>query len=347
VWTDSHPQRLFACSTSTASDGAVVGDLELAEPAAMDDLRAICALHTVFLRREALAQGYDDRTLRQACKHGILHHVRHGAYIFGDTWKSLDAIERHLVVCAAALRTAKSGAVLSHVSAVAAYGLPTWELTLDEVHLTRLDGAAGRSEAGVRQHRGTLDRAQVAKAHDMPVTSPARTAVDLTTITDVEHSVPPLSEILRRKWATKDAILAVYDSMRHTPGTLNGRIAIGLADKRLESVGEARCWCMFYRQGMPMPQPQYEVFDQWGVLVGRVDFAWPELKVFVEFDGKEKYLKNLREGESVIDAMRREKRREEDICRLTGWRCIRITWADLYNPAYTCRRIREMFALAA
>jgi very-short-patch-repair endonuclease len=313
----------------------------------MDDLRALCALHTVFLRREALALGYDDRTLRHACKRGVLHRVRHGSYIFGDTWTSLNEVERHLVVCAAALRTAKSGAVLSHVSAVAAYDLPTWELPLHDVHLTRLDGSAGRSEAGVRQHRGILDPAEVRVAHGLPVTSPARTAVDLTALTDVEHSVPVLSEILRRKWTTKDAFHVIYDSMRRTPGTLKTRIAIGLADERLESVGEARCWCMFYRQGMPMPQPQYEVFDQRGVLVGRVDFAWPELKVFVEFDGKEKYLKYLKEGESVIDAMRREKRREEEICRLTGWRCIRLTWAELYNPAYTCRRIREMFALAA
>ena len=42
-----------------------------------------------------------------------------------------------------------------------------------------------------------------------------------------------------------------------------------------------------------MPMPQYEVFDQLGHLLGRVDFAWPELGVFVEFDGKEKYLKYL------------------------------------------------------
>jgi very-short-patch-repair endonuclease len=83
------------------------------------------------------------------------------------------------------------------------------------------------------------------------------------------------------------------------------------------------------------------------VLVGRVDFAWPELKVFVEFDGKEKYLKYRKEGESVIDAVRREKRREEDICRATGWRCIRLTWADLYHPERTCARIRAMFAIAA
>ena len=42
--------------------------------------------------------------------------------------------------------------------------------------------------------------------------------------------------------------------------------------------------------------------------------------------------------------MRRERKREEAICRLTGWRCIRITWADLYYPERTCALLREMFA---
>ena len=37
--------------------------------------------------------------------------------------------------------------------------------------------------------------------------------------------------------------------------------------------------------------------------------------------------------------MLREKHREELICGLTGWRCIRIVWADLYHPERTAARI--------
>jgi hypothetical protein len=32
------------------------------------------------------------------------------------------------------------------------------------------------------------------------------------------------------------------------------------------------------------------------------------------------------------------------ICGLTGWRCIRITWADLLNPGRTAARIRAVLA---
>jgi hypothetical protein len=309
----------------------------------MDDLRAICADATVFLRGEALELGYDDRTLQRARRASVIHRVRHGSYVFDDTWRNLDEREQHLVVCAAVLRTARTGAVLSHVSAVAAFGLPLWELPLDEVHLTRLDRYAGRSEAGVHQHRGRLAPADTATANGLPVTCAARTALDLTTMTDVQHAMPVLCEMLRRGLVTKQSLIAEYEAMRHVPGTLVSGLAIHLSDERLESVGECRSWHMFYCAFLPMPQPQYEVFDRWGVLIGRVDFAWPELGLFVEFDGKEKYLKYRREGESVIDAVRREKRREEQLCRVTGWRCIRLTWADLYHPAKTCGLIRESF----
>ena len=74
-----------------------------------------------------------------------------------------------------------------------------------------------------------------------------------------------------------------------------------------------------------------------------VDFAWPELGLFLEFDGKIKYQKLLKEGESPSDVVIREKRREELVCRLTGWRCIRIVWADLYRPERTAANIRALF----
>lgn len=313
----------------------------------MDDLRAICSKDKVFLRREAIELGYDDGALRRARRAQVIHRVRHGAYVFGDTWASLDDRHRHLVTCAAVLRATGTAAVVSHISAVAAFGLPLWELSLEEVHLTRMERQTGRSGAGVRQHHGQIRECDITTVHALPVTSAARTALDLTTLTDVEHALPVICEMLRRELTTVADLQCESDAARHVPGTLASELVIRLADARLESVGECRCWHMFFRNALPMPQPQFEVFDTWGVLLGRVDFAWPEHKVFVEFDGTEKYLKYRKEGESVLDAVRREKRREESICRATGWRCIRLTWADLYEPERTCARIREMFAIAA
>ena len=46
----------------------------------------------------------------------------------------------------------------------------------------------------------------------------------------------------------------------------------------------------------------------------------------------------------MVDAVLREKKREEWICRLTGWRCIRIVWADLYRPEQTVALIKSVLA---
>jgi len=47
------------------------------------------------------------------------------------------------------------------------------------------------------------------------------------------------------------------------------------------------------------------------------------------------------EGEKKEDA---EKKREELICGLTGWRCIRVTWGDLHRSHATVSYIRSVLA---
>jgi hypothetical protein len=96
---------------------------------------------------------------------------------------------------------------------------------------------------------------------------------------------------------------------------------------------------MLFRGGVPMPRPQYELRDLNGDLLACLDFAWPALGVWLEFDGRQKYVKYLRDDETVVDVVLREKERESMIAELTDWTCIRITWADLANPDVTVRRI--------
>jgi hypothetical protein len=79
-------------------------------------------------------------------------------------------------------------------------------------------------------------------------------------------------------------------------------------------------------------------------VVGRTDFALPKAGVFFEFQGREKYRRYRREGETLEEFLMREKRRIEVICQLTGWVCIPITWADLEHPQRTAARIRRILA---
>jgi len=179
------------------------------------------------------------------------------------------------------------------------------------------------------------------------VMGPTRLGLEVTTVTDVEHSLVAVNHLLHVGQTTLEALAERYRTMAQWPNTLITDLVLRLANPKIESVGESRTFYLCYIHRLPMPEPQYEITDASGRVVARVDFAWPELGVFLEFDGKVKYEKFLKEGERASDVVVREKRREELICRLTGWTCIRIIWADLGKPGQTAELIRQALSGAS
>jgi hypothetical protein len=237
---------------------------------------------------------------------------------------------------------AHPGTTATHLSAAIEWEAPVWDLSLDVVHTTRRDGKAGRRRDDWIQHCGDLPAEDVTIRNGIPVSNAARTCVEVTTIADVERSLIVVNGLLHSRATTVREFADWAESARHWPHSLTTDLVIRLCDPRLESAGESRFHYFCWRQHLPRPTPQVEVHDEHGLLVGRVDFAWEDFGVFVEFDGKAKYAKHRREGETLEDYLMREKQREELICQLTGWTCIRITWADLAAPDLLARRIRKL-----
>jgi len=297
----------------------------------------------VFLTREALDLGYDERTIAKLVRHKLWTRVRHGAYCSAELWESLDERDRRRLVANAAYRSARSHVLFSHTSALDRLGVDYWDMP-DNVHLTRSDGRAGRRQAGVTQHRGALVAEDVTLIDGFWSTNGTRTAIDCLTISDTEHSLVIVNCLLRARETTLDLLHRRLETITHRPGTLHAPVVMRLANPALESVGEDRTWHFFWAWGLPMPIPQYEIRDRSGRVVARVDFAWPELGVYLEFDGNVKYEALLRDGERASDVVVREKRREDMVRGLTGWVCIRITWADLFDPARLAARIRAVLA---
>jgi hypothetical protein len=297
------------------------------------------------LRAELLAAGHSDRELAVLVRAGVLCRVRRGAYVYRHIYDAADPPARHRLVAHAVSRQSKTRLVISHASAVPFHDGPVWGLPLDLTHVTRPDGRAGRAEAGVRQHRGTVLDGDIVVRQGIEVMSATRTALEVTTCATTEASLVVVNDFLRRDLTTLDDLRRRYAPMAHDPYTARADLVLRLADPRLESVAETRTFFLCYRGGIPRPVPQYELRDASGDLMARLDFAWPELGVWLEFDGREKYVKYLREGESVVDAVLREKQRESMIAEATGWRCIRITWADLERPSATVARILAMLGV--
>jgi hypothetical protein len=123
-----------------------------------DPLRVIALHEGVFLYREAIAAGFDDKQISARRRRGEWHRVRHGCYCFGDVWATLSATERHLVLAHAVLRMTPGPIVFSHVTALIAHGIAVWGADLSVVHVTRLDHGAARKQPDVRHHVGGLSR---------------------------------------------------------------------------------------------------------------------------------------------------------------------------------------------
>lgn len=311
----------------------------------MDDLiLRLSAAHGYFFRSEAMDAGMTDPQLRGALRTRRLHRVTHGVYAPYAVWEALPDVGRHLLRARAVLRRAKAPVALCGVSAVIAWGGPTWCLSLGDAELLRLDGRAGRREAGVGRHRGRVLGDDVTTHCGMAVTSPARTVLDILAAHRLEVAVVVADHFLRAGLMTVGQLEHCAAGHLRKPGSLRVGLLLALVDGTRESVGESRLFVLCWRGGVPRPRAQVEVHDERGRLVARLDFAWPEARVWVEFDGKQKYVEHRRPGESVVDAVLREKKREELISRLTGWRCIRLTWADLERPQQTAAYLLSVLA---
>jgi hypothetical protein len=310
-------------------------------------LRALMAANGVFTRKEAMALGYHDHAIAMLVAGGVWVRVRRGAYVFGAEWAAMTENDRYAVLCRAAVHQSRTEVVLSHISSANEYGCPLWECDRSQVHLTRVDRRAGRAEAGIVQHRGVIDDDDMVVDDGVARMSATRTALELTTLLDVEHALVEVDFLLHEGLTTIEQLADRYATMTRWPRTLTTEMVLRLADGRSESVGETRARFLCWSQHLPAPVPNYSIRDDTGVEVARVDLAWPELGVFVEFDGRVKYEGRRREGESVVDCVLREKQRESLICELTGWRCLRLVWADLYRPGETAARIRRLLTAAA
>jgi hypothetical protein len=300
----------------------------------------------LLLRRDAIAYGYDDKYLRRMVKAGQIQRIRHGAYAEGAVWRNLDARGRHLLLCDAVMAQYAGDIAASHNSAVLKLGGPDYGLDLSDVHITHFDGG-GRRAAKVIHHEGRCALLDVTRVDGHWLTSPSRTVIDTAILHGLEVGVVVGDDFIHRGLTTTAELWQLYEAMHDWPGALIVRLVIGLATGKSESVGESLGWLLCRNQRLPRPEQQFEVFHPDGRLAGRTDWAWPELGVLGEFDGEGKYLRLRRPNETIEQTVMREKKREDLLRELTGWRFIRLVWADLFRPALTAQRIHDVLRIAA
>ncbi|UNX54491.1 DUF559 domain-containing protein [Georgenia sp. TF02-10] len=118
------------------------------------------------------------------------------------------------------------------------------------------------------------------------VTTPARTAFDVARGSEVPAAVARLDALVRATRCTAQEIRSIAAAHPGVPGVRRVPTAIGLVDPGAESVRESMLRVVLTLAGLPRPVTQYVVRNANGAFVARVDMAWPEWRVIVEYDGK-------------------------------------------------------------
>lgn len=303
----------------------------------MDELHHLHP-HGIFLRRELISAGYDDKLLYGALKRGELSRVRYGAYMARPGWDEADDVRRHALRGHALALTHEPPFALSHITGAIIHGVDVWGVPLDRLHVTRPGPANGLRVSNVTYHVGPVVGSH--KVEGSPVLTPARCVVGLALLGSVEAGVVALDSAFEQRLCSPEEAHDAYLALRRHPGAARLQMTMRLAQRGSQSVGESRARYLMFRYGLPKPVLQYAV-RVGGSLLGVTDFAWPEHRLLGEFDGRIKYGRLLRPGETPSEAVYREKVREDRLREATGWNMIRLSWSDLASHRETAERIRR------
>lgn len=307
----------------------------------MDRLRILAETQGYFTRPDALAEGFDDNSIRRALKAKLWVRLRAGTYTYADLWAAGTEVDVHTAKARSVARKLGHRVALSHTSAALEHGLTVWDADLSLVHVTRLDGGAGHTEAGVVHHEGFCAEMDLVEIDGILVVRKARAAIECASLLRSEAALVVLDSVLR-SGCSREELLHAFALMSRWPGMQGLQVTVRMADGRAESAGESRSRHLFYAHGLPAPELQFEVRDANGTLVGTVDFAWPAYGLLGEFDGKVKYGRLLKPGEEPGDAVFREKVREDRLREALQWGMVRIVWSDLYRGGETAARIHRL-----
>jgi hypothetical protein len=296
-----------------------------------------------FLGPDAMRAGYSDNEIRRLRRNGTWASVRRGSYLPTGHLNLLDEHARHELLIRSTIPSVRNSAVVSHTSAAVLLGIPLWSTHLGLVHVTRPQPANGGRSGSLLCHTAALPDDDIAVVGDIPITTPARTIADLARMLPFEQAVVAADGALHRKLMTAAQLLDAAKAISGAPGSRAALRVARFASGLSESVGESRSRVMMYVAALPPPVLQLNVHDIWGRMLGRSDYSWHGGRLLGEFDGKIKYGRLLKPGESPGDAVFKEKLRE-DALRDNGSRMVRWVWADLAQPYLVAERIRRAYA---
>jgi hypothetical protein len=228
---------------------------------------------SIVTRRQLLDLGVSADAIDRALRRGRLHRVHHGVYsLLEERARPALAAEQ------AAVFACGTSAVLSHASAAKLHGLRLPQPVRD-VHVTVTAGAHPRTRRGLIVHRTrALGPGERHRTQRLPVTSIARTLLDLAELYPERQLAPLVDQALRKTSRAKLPEGVARHPTRPGAPRLRGLLDPARPSADVWSKAEARLRRAIERAGLPAPESNVPL----GNYVA--DLLWREQRVIVEYD---------------------------------------------------------------
>ena len=290
---------------------------------------------------ELVAAGTSPGQIRRLVRRGALVRLSHGTYAPAALTRAAEAPGRTdghgLARVAAALAAIGPGAVASHHSAALIHGLDLLgQVPAQLVAVTRPPGGTSSRTGGpgVRLHVAALPAGHLTVRRGVPVTSLARTVVDLARASSFPAGVVAADSALRTRQVSKAELDLCLTHCAGWPGIREARRVAAFADGSSESVLESISRVMFHDHGLPPPDLQAWVGDEDNV-IGRADFLWRTYRTVGEADGAVKYADPAR----AMAQLDRDARLRE-----AGFEVVHFTWQQITRaPGQVVASIKAAF----
>ncbi|MGY1841608.1 MULTISPECIES: DUF559 domain-containing protein [unclassified Modestobacter] len=220
------------------------------------------------------------------------------------------------------------GTAIGGLSAAAWYGAPVAG-PRDPVTVLRPAAVLWKGPRGVRVHRSDLRPGDIEDVDGVPVTGVVRTAWDVAALEPLGTAVAALDAMVRGEALDLSALAAAADAGTRRWGVQRVRRAIPLVDPSADSPPESRIRVALTLAGLA-PETQFRAWDgdRW---LGQLDFAWPEAKVALEYEGAYHF-----DAEQI-------DRDDDRYAALVaaGWVVIRVALNELHDLDAVVRQVQQ------
>lgn len=272
----------------------------------------------------------------EAVGHGLVtkRQLESGAWQrpFHDVYVHQDVALTHRVRCQAVALLLPAGGAISGASAALLSGADV--LGPDApVEVTIPPHLRMRRRPGVAVRYSELCGSDILSVAGVRITRPVRTGFDLARRRRVDDAVVAVDALLMRCDLTVGQISAYANDGRTAwHGISRLRKALSLAAYGAESPMETRLRLLLIRAGLPPAVLQHPVCDDSVAFVARLDLAYPDSRLGIEYD-----------GESHWDpkAVRKDLLRQNAL-RASSWSLLRFTADDvLRHPRRLAAQVRS------